>query len=194
MMTRTRAGALALALAVGAFGWTGAALAAPAYPIAPTTVTGTPNIGKVVLSSPSTAGVFRVAAATGAVTVQSGTLARIGSGTVTTPTFTVSCQGGNGSANRCGAASSINILIARVTSSGSAFLPAMNISHTNGPSSTCTPSGQNTATVTLNCTVPNLANNQSIVLATIKVGMDIQVGATATPTGLRTLSYTITTP
>lgn len=197
MTNCTRAGALALALGTSAFGWIGAASAAPTITISPTTFSGS-NIGKVALSTPATAGVFRVAAATGNVTVQSGALTRVGGATVTVPTFTINCVGSNGSNNRCGPSGSLTsvaIAVSRVTSSGSAFLPAMNVSYTALTAGiSCTNTAQNATTVTVTCSnIPQGANNETIPVVSLKVGMDIQVGPTATPVGLQTLNYTATT-
>ena len=189
---------ITLALTVAVLGCGAVAFAAPSITLSPT-VTDLPSLGKVVQSSPSSTAVFRIDAATGSVTRTSGTLTRIGSGSVTTPSVTVSCKNGpgNGAPDRCGTQgnlTSVTTTITRVTSSGSAFLSAMNISVAAGSGVTCqSPVGQNSASASVTCSVPNLVGpGATETIVTIKVGTDTTVQS-ASPSGTITLNYTVST-
>jgi len=178
--------------------YAGAAWSAPSIQIT-SGVSGAPNIGKVVESSPTSTAIFRVDAASGSVTRTSGTLVRLTGGSAPAPVYTVTCKNGssNGSGDRCGTQgnlTSVTISVTRITSSGSAFIAAHNISFTAGSSVTCgSISGQNTTTASVTCSVPNQNGANAVeTIATVNVGMDITVQSSS-PSGAQTLSYTVST-
>ena len=156
-----------------------------------------PNIGKVVQSSPTSTGTFRVAAGSGAVSVISGTLTRVNAGSVTVPTYTLTCTNGNGGSNACGTGlPSVTVTIHNPVAATAATIAAFNASVALGvgASSCGAIAGQNTTTLSFTCTVVNgnPGNGCAETVATIALGMDISILSVAN-TGQQNPGYTIST-
>jgi len=156
-----------------------------------------PNIGKVVQSSPTSTGTFRVAAGSGAVSVISGTLTRVTAGSVTVPTYTLTCTNGNGGSNACGTSlPSVTVTIHNPVADIAATIAAFNASVALGvgASSCGAIAGQNTTTVSFTCTVVNgnPGNGRAETIATISLGMDLSILSVAN-TGQQNPGYTVST-
>ena len=143
-------------------------------------VLNTPNLGKVVATSTST---FRVDAASGTVT-ETGSATRIPNASVTTPQYTITCTG---SGSPCSTSKLVTVTIQANTTSGPAFLAALNVSVSSG-TLTSGPTGQNTQTVSF---IAKSAAPGGTV-AVFNLGMDVTIPATATGSK-PTPAYTITT-
>jgi hypothetical protein len=156
-----------------------------------------PNIGKVVQSSPTSTGTFRVNASTGVVSVVSGTLTRVSAGSATVPTYTLTCTNGNGGGNACGnSLSSVTVTVHNPVAATAATIAAFNASVALGvgASSCGAIAGQNTTTLSFTCTVVNgnPGNGRAETVATISLGMDISILSVAN-TGLQNPGYTVST-
>lgn len=156
-----------------------------------------PNIGKVVQSSPSSTGTFRVTPGSGNVSVISGTLTRVSAGSVTVPTYTLTCTNGSGGSNACGTAlPSVTVTVHNPVAATAATIAAFNATVTlgSGASSCGAISGQNTTSLSFTCTVVNgnPGNGRSETVATISLGMDISILSVAS-TGQQNPGYTVTT-
>lgn len=143
-------------------------------------VLNTPNLGKVVATSTST---FRVDAASGTVT-ETGSATRIPNASVTTPQYTITCTG---SGSPCSTSKLVTVTIQANTTSGPAFIAALNVSVSSG-TLTSGPTGQNTQTVSF---IAKSAAPGGTV-AVFNLGMDVTIPATATGSK-PTPAYTITT-
>jgi len=142
-------------------------------------VSNTPNLGKVVATSTST---FRVDAASGNVT-ETGSAIRIPNSSVTTPQYTITCTG---SGNPCNTSKLVTVKIQANTTSGPAFLAALNVSVSSG-TLTSGPTGQNTQTVSF--VAKSVAPGGTV--AVFNLGMDMTIPAT--PIGSKqSPAYTIT--
>lgn len=156
-----------------------------------------PNIGKIVQSSPSSTGTFRVDASTGSVSVISGTLTRVSSGSVAVPSYTLTCTNGNGGGNACGTGlASVTVTVHNPVASTAATVAGFNaiVSPGIGASSCGAISGQNTTALSFTCTVVNgnPGNGKAETVATISLGMDISILSVAN-TGQQNPGYTVTT-
>lgn len=156
-----------------------------------------PNIGKVVQSSPTGTGTFRVNASTGSVSVISGTLTRVTAGSVAVPTYTVTCKNGLGGINACGSGlSTVTVTIHNPLAATAATITGFNaaVALGVGASSCGAISGQNTTNLSFTCTVANgnPGNNNTETVATVSLGMDISILSVAN-TGQQNPGYTVTT-
>jgi hypothetical protein len=156
-----------------------------------------PNIGKVVQSSPTSTGTFRVAASTGNVSVVSGTLTRVTAGGVAVPTYTVTCKNGVGAVNACGSGlTTVTVTVHNPVAATAATIAAFNaaVALGVGASSCGAIAGQNTTTVSFSCIVVNgnPGNNNTETVATVSLGMDISILSVAN-TGQQNPGYTVTT-
>ena len=156
-----------------------------------------PNIGKVVQSSPTSTGTFRVDAGTGSVSVISGTLTRVSTGGVAVPTYTVTCKNGNGAINACGSGlTTVTVSIHNPVAATAATIAAFNatVAPGIGASSCSAISGQNSTNLSFSCVLNNgnPGNNNTETVATISLGMDISILSVAN-TGQQNPGYTVTT-
>jgi hypothetical protein len=143
-------------------------------------VLNTPNLGRVVATATST---FLVDAASGSVT-ETGTAIRIPNTSVTTPQYTITCTG---TGNPCSTAKRVTVTIQANTTSGPAFLAALNVSVSSG-ALTSGPTGQNTQTVSF--VAKSVAPGGTV--AVFNLGMDVTIPATGTGSK-QSPAYTITT-
>jgi len=156
-----------------------------------------PNIGKVVQSSPTSTGTFRVDASTGGVSVISGTLTRVSAGSVAVPTYTVICKNGSGAVNACGSGlSTVTVSVHNPVAATAATIAAFNatVAPGIGASSCSAISGQNSTNLSFSCVLNNgnPGNNNTETVATISLGMDISILSVAN-TGQQNPGYTVTT-
>lgn len=156
-----------------------------------------PNIGKVVQSSPTSTGTFRVDASSGSVSVISGTLTRVTTGGVAVPTYTVTCKNGNGAINACGSGlTTVTVTVHNPVAAPAATIAAFNatVAPGVGASSCGAISGQNSTNLSFSCVVKNgnPGNNNTETVATVSLGMDISILSVAS-TGQQNPGYTVTT-
>jgi hypothetical protein len=160
-------------------------------------VAASPDIGRVMQTSPASAGTFRVDATTGNVSVISGTLTRVSGASVAVPTYTVICTNGSTLGLFCGnTITQVTVTVSNPVAVAGAAITAFNAAVSPGVGTTgCNPVvGQNTTNLSFVCQVVNAGagiNNPETV-ATVKIGMDINVLSVAT-TGQQNPSYTIST-
>lgn len=156
-----------------------------------------PNIGKVMQSSPTSTGTFRVDAGTGSVSVLSGTLTRVSAVGVAVPTYTVTCKNGLGAINACGTGlTTVTVTVHNPVAATAATIAAFNatIAPGIGASSCSAIAGQNSANLSFSCVLKNAnpGNNNTETVATIALGMDISILSVAN-TGQQNPGYTVTT-
>jgi hypothetical protein len=173
-----------------------AAATAPKMSLSPG-VAAMPDIGKVMQTSPPSAGTFRVDATTGNVSVIGGTLTRVSGASVAVPTYTVICINGSAPSLLCGSTfTQVTVTVSNPVAVTGAAITAFNVAISPGVGTTgCSPAaGQNTTNLSFVCQVVNAGTgiNNPETVATVRVGMDINVPAVAT-TGRQNPSYTIST-
>jgi hypothetical protein len=156
---------------------------APAYTL------GVPAIATVALGkfvADSTVSVFSVSASTGVVTKISGTAIRLTSGTVATPTVTITCAtaGGGGKCNRT---VTVQIVAGSTLSGRPTTITKFNVSNLSGPAGvTFSPSAPAPA-APLTFSIVSTANSYTV---TFKVGITASFNASAT-TGNTDWTYTV---